>query len=265
MSADLTLPDARAERDALAGRTDVLDKVGVLRCLPDDMHATTEMVAEFYETSVEAIRQAVKRNRDELDDDGYQVLGRLEVSDKLSLTPDELGMPRNAGSIGLYPRRAVLRLGMVLRDSPVARQTRDYLLDAEQVSPVRELTEDEKLFEAFQILRTRTERLAMENQQQADKIALDAPRSITSRSTSPTPTASKSAPSPRTTTLVKSGCGTSLSTRDGSTSKRSVATRNRRAASKSADATRPTRTNVRTSSRSRRTKHPDSRVRSCTP
>ncbi|MBF6411006.1 GIY-YIG nuclease family protein [Nocardia farcinica] len=34
---DLTLAGARAERDALANRTDVLDKVGVLRTLPDDM------------------------------------------------------------------------------------------------------------------------------------------------------------------------------------------------------------------------------------
>jgi len=137
-SVDLTA-SARTERDRYADRTDVLDKVGVLRYLLDDTHATTAMVAEFYEVTDELIRQAVKRNRDELDDDGYVVLGRSEVSDKLSLTPDELGMPKTAGSIGLYPRRAILRLGMLLRDSPIARQVRDYLLDAEsrdrQVDP----------------------------------------------------------------------------------------------------------------------------------
>jgi len=168
---DLTLPSAKAERDALADRTDVLDKVGVLRCLPDDMHATTAMVAEFYEVSTDAIHQAVKRNREELDGDGYQVIGRSEVTDKLSVTPDELGMPRTAGSIGLYSRRAVLRLGMLLRDSPVARRVRDYLLDAEQSSPARELTEDEKLFEAFQILRGRV--VELERQREADRPAIE--------------------------------------------------------------------------------------------
>jgi phage antirepressor YoqD-like protein len=173
---DLTLADARTERDALIGRVDVIDKVGVLRCLPDDMHATTAMVAEFYEVSDEVVRQAVKRNREELDDDGYRVIGRAEVSDALSLTPDEIGMPRTAGSIGLYPRRAVLRLGMLLRDSAVARRVRDYLLNAEQSAPARELSEDEKLYEAFQILQGRNDRLTAENRQLREKAAEDAPK-----------------------------------------------------------------------------------------
>lgn len=173
---DLTLPDARAERDALAGRVDVLDKVGVLRCLPDDMHATTAMVAEFYEVSSDVIRQTVKRNRDELDDDGLQVIGRSEVCDRLSLTPDELGMPATAPSLSLFPRRAILRIGMLLRDSEIARKVRDYLLNAEQSSPARELTEDETLYAAFQILRNRNEKLTLENQRQAEKIADDAPK-----------------------------------------------------------------------------------------
>ncbi|TDK97446.1 hypothetical protein EI067_10260 [Mycobacterium paragordonae] len=176
MSTDLTLPAARAERDALADRTDVIDRVGVLRCLPDDIHATTPMVAEFYKVDEATIRQAVNRNREELDDDGYDVIQRAEVSDKLSLTPDELGMPRKSGALALFPRRAVLRLGMLLRDSPVAREVRDYLLNAEQSSPARDLTEDEKLFEAFQILRGRNEKLAVENKRQAEQIAENAPK-----------------------------------------------------------------------------------------
>lgn len=176
IAVDLTDATARADRDRLADRTDVLDKVGVLRCLPDDMNATTAMVAEFYEVDREALLKVVQRNRDELDDDGFRIIGRSEVVDILSMTPDELGMPRTAPSMSLFPRRAVLRIGMLLRDSLIARQVRDYLLDAEQSSPVRELTEDEKLFEAFQILQGRNEKLAIENRQQADKIAVDAPK-----------------------------------------------------------------------------------------
>lgn len=129
---DLTLPTAREDRDQLATRTGVLDKVGVLATLPDDMHANADQVATFYGTTREVIRQTVLRNKDEFDADGYRVLTRAEVSDELSLTPDELGMPRTAPSMSLFPRQAVLRVGMLLRDSPVARQVRDYLLDNEQ-------------------------------------------------------------------------------------------------------------------------------------
>jgi phage antirepressor YoqD-like protein len=173
MSTDLTLPDARANRDQLAGRTDVLDKVGVLRSLPDDMHVTTDMAAEFYEVDVKLIRYHVESNRDELDDDGYRVIGRTEFESEFGSLSN---LDPRARSIGIYPRRAVLRIGMLLRDSPVARKVRDYLLDAEGVSPSRELTEDDKLFEAFQILRSRTQRLAIENRQLSEKAAEDAPK-----------------------------------------------------------------------------------------
>lgn len=131
---DLTLPAAREDRDTLASRVDALDKVGVLATLPDDIHCTTGMVAEYYGVTAEVIRQTVVRNREEFDDDGYTVLSRAEVSDKLSLTPDEIGMPRTAPTMSLFPRRAVLRVGMLLRDSEVARRVRDYLLNVEQAS-----------------------------------------------------------------------------------------------------------------------------------
>ncbi len=132
-SVDLTEPMARAQRDRLAVNTGVLDKVGVLRMLPDNFNATTAMVAEFYEVPRETILTIVKRNRDELDDDGFEVVARSEVTSKLNVTPDELGMPRTAPSLSLFPRRAVLRVGMLLRDSAPARKVRDYLLDSESV------------------------------------------------------------------------------------------------------------------------------------
>lgn len=123
-------PEGRARRDALAARTDVLDKVGTLRTLPDDMHVTTEMVAEFYGVDPEVIRKLVIRNREELVGDGYVVVARAQlVRDMVSLT----GVPK-ARMIALFPRRAVLRIGMLLRDSPVAREVRDYLLNVEHAA-----------------------------------------------------------------------------------------------------------------------------------
>lgn len=175
MSTDLTLPEARAERDALAARTDVLDKVAVLRTLPDNMHCTTPMVAEFYEVDVTVIRQVVSRNQDEFNCDGYETVTRADVSDKLSLTWSELEFPAKAHTAALFPRRAILRLGMLLRDSLVARRVRDYLLNVEEASPVRELTEDEIVHRALHILDSKVKELTVENRTLHAAIERDAP------------------------------------------------------------------------------------------
>lgn len=167
---DLTLPDARTERDALAGRVDVLDKVGVLATLPDDMRATTDMVATFFEVPLDSIRTVVKRNRDELDGDGYQVVSR---SDFERFGMDLSNLDPKVRSVGLYPRRAVLRIGMLLRDSVVARRVRDYLLTVEQV--VRDSGEDQIIEQAMRILVGRNEALTAENKVLNARITKDAP------------------------------------------------------------------------------------------
>lgn len=150
MTTDLTLASARTERDQLATRTDVLDKVGVLATLPDDMHVLTPMVAEFYGVGVEAIKSLVKDNRDEMEGDGYRVVVRSEFERSYG-DPANLIDPRSR-QIALFPRRAVLRVGMLLRDSSVARQVRDYLLAVEEVA--RD-SDDEILEKAFVILQSR--------------------------------------------------------------------------------------------------------------
>ncbi|MDV8066420.1 hypothetical protein R4P64_07880 [Rhodococcus sp. IEGM 1366] len=126
---DLTAPSARSERDSLATRTDILDKVKVLSLLPDDMHATTEQVATYFEAPVETIKSVVKYNRNEIDSDGYRVVRGEEL--RLNFNPSSLGLNPRTPSLALFPRRAILRIGMLLRDSTVARQVRDHLLNVE--------------------------------------------------------------------------------------------------------------------------------------
>lgn len=156
---DLTLPDARNERDQLAGRTDVLDRVGVLRTLPDDLHVTTPMVAEFYGVDMDTIRQLVQRNRDELDADGYRVVSRSEFeSDIASLS----NLDPKVRQIALFPRRAVLRVGMLLRDSEVARQVRDYLLDAERPNATIHFLVPQTMPEALRLAADQYERAEIE-------------------------------------------------------------------------------------------------------
>lgn len=123
---DLTAPTERGKRDELATRTDVLDRVGALRTLPDDMHVTTEMVAEFFSVPRDTVAQLVSRNRDELDSDGYRVVTRGSFEGTYNVS-----VPSSASRIALFPRRAVLRVGMLLRDSETAKDVRSYLLDVE--------------------------------------------------------------------------------------------------------------------------------------
>lgn len=134
---DLTAPNARAERDSLAARTEVLDKVKVLSLLPDDMHATTEQVATYFDVDRETILTIVKRNRDEIAEDGYRVVTKSSFEGTFNMN-----VPSSASRIALFPRRAILRIAMLLRDSEVARRVRTHLLDVEESSrePVKPLS-----------------------------------------------------------------------------------------------------------------------------
>ncbi|WP_228822285.1 phage antirepressor KilAC domain-containing protein [Nocardia farcinica] len=170
---DLTLAGARAERDALANRTDVLDKVGVLRTLPDDMHVTTDMVAAFYEVDPELVRYHVKANRGELDSDGYRVVIRSAFESEFGSLSN---LDPKVRQIALFPRRAVLRVGMLLRDSAVARRVRDMLLDVETESRPAELSEDEIVMRALEIQQGKIRALTAENQALTEKVAEDAPK-----------------------------------------------------------------------------------------
>lgn len=159
MSIDLTTQSARSQRDSLASRTEVLDKVKALSLLPDDLHATTEQVATYFEVDADTIRWHVRTSRDELDSDAYRVVTR-------SIFETEFGSLSNLDpkvrQIALFPRRAILRIAMLLRDSTVARQVRDHLLDVESSS--REMGEDEIVLRALQIqgrkIEALTERVA---------------------------------------------------------------------------------------------------------
>lgn len=120
------LVDSRENRDRHAGRTEVLDRVKALTLAPGDLVATLEMAAAYYEVTVTAIEETIRRNRDELMADGMEVL----TGQRLSVFKTESRLQTRAASLTVLPRRAILRAGMLLRDSPVARRVRDYLLGA---------------------------------------------------------------------------------------------------------------------------------------
>ncbi len=124
------LVESRALRDSFSKQeraAKVLEKVKALTPLTDDLHATVEMAAEYYEVYKNTIELLIADHRDELEADGLCILR----GDELTVLKTVGTIPKNTASLTVIPRRALLRIGMLLRDSEVAKQVRTALLDTE--------------------------------------------------------------------------------------------------------------------------------------
>ncbi|MGR5904440.1 hypothetical protein ACT7DI_01285 [Bacillus paranthracis] len=125
----------KEEREALIGRVEVLQKVKDLLLLPGLEAATTKQVARFYEVSHEAIRKVVSRHGDELQADGMHLEKYSEIKEKVTVKHVPL---LEAGvsyrGTNLFPKRAILRIGMLLRDSKIAKAVREQLLNIEEMA-----------------------------------------------------------------------------------------------------------------------------------
>ncbi len=113
-------------RSRMAQRTEILERVRELRLLPDGVHATSAMVAEYYGVGETVIRALVLDHRDELQANGYHIVTGAELSYFKQLCG---ATQSRARSLALFTRRTILNTGMLLRDSPVARQVRYELLN----------------------------------------------------------------------------------------------------------------------------------------
>lgn len=136
MTKDIVLVESRSAREDQMSEMvheraqGILDKVkGILFALwKGDSIASTNQIADFYEVDEDTIRQVVSRHRDEFESDGLKVLrGKdlRDVRDMMSLTQDT---PKALA----WTPRATLRLGMLLRDSLIAKQVRTTLIDLVQ-------------------------------------------------------------------------------------------------------------------------------------
>lgn len=127
-------------RESVINRTEVLDRVKQLILLPNTEYATTRMVAEYYEVTTDVIGMIVMANNDEVVSDGYSTISGKELVSKINLeTKTETkrghylvdGIKIPYSKQGVFTRRAILRVGMLLRDSEVAKEVRTYLLNVE--------------------------------------------------------------------------------------------------------------------------------------
>ena len=148
--------DDKVLRDKSVEHYEVLEKVKELLLIPNTKWATQKQVAEYYEVGEKAIETIFSRHRDELESDGVSLKSYkeflniqnegLEISYVVGKTiftfanGNELTVP-NRG-LKVFPRRAILRVGMLLRDSEVAKEVRTQLLNIEEKTSTEIKTED---------------------------------------------------------------------------------------------------------------------------
>ena len=114
-------------REENMNRIEVLDKVGTLLSLPNTELYTTEMVANYYEVGIEAIQSLIKDNKEELKTNGFKLMKRSEILNVLGGQLENIKVP-NRG-MNIFTKRTVLNVGMLLRDSEIAKEIRSRLLD----------------------------------------------------------------------------------------------------------------------------------------
>lgn len=166
--------DKKDLRDQAIDRVEVLDKVKELFLIPKMELMTTNQVADYYEVDVDTIKKCYMRNKDEVDKDGTYVktskdfnalanqkgqdvpFGALahESKGESIVVAEEVEKTKSGSAtykfsngvllkvpnrgIRCFSKRAVLRIGMLLRDSDVAKEVRTQLLN------VFEKTSDEQ-------------------------------------------------------------------------------------------------------------------------
>lgn len=150
MSKSDALLESVSLRESCIDRANVLDKVKKLILLPGDMNGSIDQVSSYYEVGDETIRSCIKDNREELASDGLRVV----TGDELKSFKDLGLIGKNTSAFTIIPRRAILRIGMLLRDSVIARAVRVYLLNTEATSSQIHTTDTDLLHfkkEAFMV------------------------------------------------------------------------------------------------------------------
>ncbi|EDS77076.1 conserved hypothetical protein [Clostridium botulinum C str. Eklund] len=164
-------------REKLIGKIEVLDKVKQLLLLPDTKFATTKQVAEYYETTEENIRQIKTRFKNELSEDGVKTIRGIKKVQEITK-----GSLQNVTTvITIYSRRAVLRVGMLLRDSEVAKEVRTQLLNIEEKTDdeqkTKEINKEKLLFMDIMFAENESDRAIAVNElykyNQRNKIKID--------------------------------------------------------------------------------------------
>jgi phage antirepressor YoqD-like protein len=112
-------------------RLEVLDRVKIISTLKGTDLSTTELVANYYEVGVEAIKSTTNRNKTELESNGLITLKGSELKAFKGKLQDAttLEQLKFTSQLTLFNKRTILNIGMLLEESPVAKEVRTLLLD----------------------------------------------------------------------------------------------------------------------------------------
>ena len=154
MKNEMELVENKELRIEKLGRIEVLDRVGSLLLLPNSDVATTKQLSEFYGVALTTIKECYQNNLEELSNSGAKVIKGVDLKDLKTRTnnPSELF---RVPSVIVFSKRAILNVGMLLRDSEVAKEIRSLLLDIEHdteqnapeiiINKLQELSEEKQL------------------------------------------------------------------------------------------------------------------------
>ena len=153
----------RSIRDKCVGHYEVLERVKELLLLPGTELMSIEQVADYYEVSIDHIKSLYGLNREEIDGDGTEMIPRgfyngsvinptsVEQKQTSVTYTFENGQIVTINNRGLkaFSKRAVLRIGMILQQSSIAKEVRTQLLNIEEKSSdevkVHDINEEQSL------------------------------------------------------------------------------------------------------------------------
>lgn len=149
--------DNKELREQAMARVEVLDKVKQLFLIPELECMTVKQVADYFEVGTEVIQWQYKNNKDEFDEDDtckkslsdFKNSSCSQTTTRTTKAPGggliiiladntEIKIP-NCG-VKCFPKRAILRMGMLLRDSVIAKEVRTQLLNTFEHATVEQRT-----------------------------------------------------------------------------------------------------------------------------
>jgi len=151
------LVNTKSYRDKAISRVDVLDKVKDLFLIPELEAVSMRMIADYYEVDIETVKKCYQHNCDEINSDGAMHKSCLELENVLK--GNDVPLEKNSRTViatlsknvkiefsnrglKLFSKRAVLRFGMLLRDSKIAKEVRTQLLNVFEHSTNEQKTKE---------------------------------------------------------------------------------------------------------------------------
>lgn len=132
---ELILIESKTMRDEYVFKDTVMDKVKIVPLIPDTAELTIQMASIYYEVPNDAVESIIRRHRTEFNEYGeIKVLKGKVLAEFKSLRHDD-GAFKGINSLTLITRRGLLRIGMLLTESEVAKSIRNYLLNVEEIAP----------------------------------------------------------------------------------------------------------------------------------